>query len=216
MKKLLNVALIGVLVVGSMSYASDSDMIEIGADAGTVSPFFDEEGNQLTATVVSLRQIDSENVEIQPVEVTENGIRALSTMSIRLSAPQIVSASWGVVFGTKKCFVTDDGGKDCSVEGLLFQIEPGLGGLKGSIGVARVSIDSQLKGMMDLPISAIDLKASGVRTWGLDTFAAPGQTYLGIEADVNVQMVKFSVGLLKKLEGQGADLLLSGGVGVGF
>lgn len=216
MKKLVtSIALLSALTANA-PFAS-ADMIETVSEASLASPFMTADGQPLEATLVQLSAVDSQTVEATPVEVTEDGVRAHSTMSIRVSAPQVVSASWGVIFGTKKCIVTENGSKDdCSIEGFLVQIEPGLGGLKGSAGIAKLSIDSDLRGMMDLPISGIDLKASVLRTWGYEEFAAKDQTYAGIEADVNVSLVKFTLGLLKKLEGTGPDYLLTGGVGVGF
>jgi hypothetical protein len=222
MKKVSYMGLMGLMAASQFAIASDS-MIEIIEEHGTATPFVNERGDTMTATVVAIRQPDAETLELQPVEVTESGIRAHSTMSVRLSAPQIISASWGVVFGTKKCMVRGDIKEDCYLDGLLMQIEPGLGGLKGSVGIAKISSAPEaLRGMMELPISAMDLKASAFRTWDLSTLAATGpfsaaaQTYAGLEGDINVSMVKFSLGLLKKLDGGGPDWLLTGGVGYGF
>jgi hypothetical protein len=137
-----------------------------------------------------------------------HAVEALGTWGARLSSPQIFSASLGVLIGRidPPQDDSDDGGTHLPT-GVLIQIEPGLGGGKFSLGVA--------KGL--LPMAGAGIKASIMRTWGHPLFTEPRQTYVGVEVDATF-FIKLSLGGMARLRGNetAPRLILTGGVGLGF
>ena len=128
------------------------------------------------------------------------------TWSVRLSNPQIASASVGVLVGEIESETPPASGTQLP-SGLLLQLEPGLGGGKASIGYA--------KGL--LPYAAGGVKLSVLRTWGHPLFADPRRTYVGIEGEASF-FIQLSVGVMRRVAGDGNSgrWLVTGGVGLGF
>ena len=128
------------------------------------------------------------------------------TWGVRLSTPQIVSASAGVLIGEIDAPEPPPPGTHLP-HGMLLQVEPGLAGGKLSVGYA--------KGL--LPYAAGGLKLSALRTWGHPLVAKPRATYVGIEAEATF-FVKFSVGVMRRVGGNPASsrTMVTGGIGIGF
>jgi hypothetical protein len=127
------------------------------------------------------------------------------TWGVRLSNPQILSASLGVLVGQIER-PADAGNRTHLPHGLLIQVEPGLGGGKASLGYAT--------GL--LPYAAGGVKASVLRTWGQPLLTEPGRTYVGVEAEATF-FIKLSLGLMTRVAGpNGGRLLVTGGVGLAF
>jgi hypothetical protein len=127
------------------------------------------------------------------------------TWSARLSSPQIVSASFGLLIGEIEPRQPPASGTHLP-HGLLLQVEPGLGGGKASVGY--------VKGL--LPYAAGGLKASVLRTWGHPVFADRHQTYLGVEGEAAF-FINLSLGVMRRVAGPGTGRwMLTGGVGLGF
>ncbi len=127
------------------------------------------------------------------------------TWGVRVSSPQILSASVGVLVGSIER--PPDAGNQMHIpHGLLIQVEPGLGGGKASLGYAT--------GL--LPYAAAGVKASVLRTWGRPLWTEPGRTYVGLEAEASF-FVKLSLGVLARVAGpSGGRVLVTGGVGLAF
>jgi hypothetical protein len=128
------------------------------------------------------------------------------TWGVRLSSPQIVSASGGILIGKLEPDQPPPPGSFLP-HGLILQVEPGLGGGKVSVGYA--------KGL--LPYAAGGVKLSALRTWGHPLWAEPRATYVGLEAEAAF-FIQLSVGLLKRVGGNTASpgLIVTGGIGLGF
>jgi hypothetical protein len=128
------------------------------------------------------------------------------TWGVRLSTPQIVSASAGLLIGQIDAPEPPPPGSHLP-SGLFLQIEPGLAGGKVSAGYAI--------GL--LPYAGAGLKLSALRTWGHPLVAKPRQTYVGIEAEATF-FIKFSVGVMRRVGGEYSPhrLMLTGGIGLGF
>jgi hypothetical protein len=130
----------------------------------------------------------------------------LATWSVRLSTPQVASASVGLLLGEIDP-PPDFKGESHLPHGLLMQVEPGCGGGKLSLGYA--------KGL--LPHAGGGVKLSLLRTWGKPWFTDPRQTYLGVEADASF-FVKLSLGILVRVnkDEHAPGFLLTGDIGLGF
>jgi hypothetical protein len=127
------------------------------------------------------------------------------TWGVRLSSPQILSASAGVLIGEIER-PAKAGQRMHIPHGLLVQIEPGLGGGKARLGYA----------MGLLPYAAGGGKASVLRTWGHPLWTEAGRTYLGVEAEASF-FIKLSLGLMTRVAGpSGGRVLVTGGVGLAF
>jgi hypothetical protein len=128
------------------------------------------------------------------------------TWSVRLSSPQIASASVGLLVGEIDSETPPASGTQLP-SGLLLQVEPGLGGGKASIGYA--------KGL--LPYAAGGVKVSVLRTWGHPLFADPRRTYVGIEGEASF-FIQLSFGVMRRVAGSGDSgrWLVTGGIGLGF
>jgi hypothetical protein len=203
---------------GTTSLASEIEVYDQAPIAGVVSPFMDKDGNALNAIPVKIKQKSINEVELEvPPEATDS--RMAFTLSARLNTPQILSASFGVVFGKFHCHGPSYW-DFCTLEGILIQIEPGLGGGKLSAGIAQLYYDpSQPQdSLLGTPIVGLDLKASILNTWGAVFMANPEQAFLGGEVDVTVGFVKFSFGVLGRIFGSQPDQgwIFTSGIGAGF
>lgn len=202
--------------------AHSSEMIEIRttADGFIETPFIDAvTGESLVAVPVSTSpesdEADTGSVKLRRLFLDEGfGPSAVLVGSLRLSTPQIVSASIGVIIGTR------DGThchEMCVASGILIQAEPGLGGGKLSVGYAW-GLGQGVGGLFLLPGAAFDIKASVLRTWGETWSVAPDQTFVGGEVDISLMLLKFSIGVMRRITGDapGDDWLFTIGGGVGF
>ena len=94
------------------------------------------------------------------------------------------------------------------------QIEPGIGGGKGSIGFGQMYYNSS---GLD---SGYMLKAAAMHTWGEPVFGVePDQTYVGIEAELlALSSLSLSAGAYTHVGGSddGSEWIFSGGIGYCF
>jgi hypothetical protein len=124
--------------------------------------------------------------------------------AVAAGQPQGLSVAAGVVVGSSpvppvKCAF------GYSTEGMLVQVEPGIGGGKLSLGAARAN-----------GVGGVGAKASLLRTWGKPWGTRPGTTYVGGEL-VLAAFVRTNVGILRRVgQGPGDRTLFTWSVGLGF
>lgn len=205
-------AIVAAILAGiPLAHSRPAPMIE------ATTPFLDANGLHIMAIPVVIRRAGDDRVEIVPLSVQfEEGtteITMLPVYSIRLSTPQSFSASLGVVLGSGECRRTSIW-SGCHGQGILIQVEPGFGGIKGSLGYADVRTLSH----GGPAISGWGMKASVLHTWG-DAHAGSGDdVYAGLEAEANLLFLNFALGLLHEVAGESSDpdWLFIAGVGFGF
>lgn len=122
----------------------------------------------------------------------------------QVTTPQQLSVSVGTIISVKGSGF-ESGHHGSEGEGILLQIEPGLGGLKGPLGYGFVG-----------GVVTGSARLSVLRTWG-DPWGADGdETYLGPEVTATY-IVKMGVGALYRVSGdQRNDWILTASLGVGF
>ncbi len=142
--------------------------------------------------------------------------RVLGLWGAGVSEEQVLSASVGLV-------VTDlpssfDCSTTCQYTGFYAKIEPGLGA--GKLSVGRADLVGEQRGSARFVRHVFfgwGVRASVMRTWSDRSSEPPGQTWLGVEADVTAVMVRFNLGLFRHVSGDAEDdWLVSAGIGVGF
>lgn len=210
-------------------------------------------GDELMAVPVRIEPVGGGEVEILPIEEDrgtgggadghggghwrmddggghsgpENNFGVVGAWGLRLTAPQIVAATVGMVIGKTRCLTSHvmDG---CEGYGLLIQGDAGVGGGKVSVGFGAVDgiVGSKIgkgdNGFIIVPFLGAAVKASLLRTWGQALGVAVGKTYAGGELEVTYWGVNASLGVLKRVsqsvEGDDPDddWILTGGLGVGF
>ncbi|MEK7690338.1 MAG: hypothetical protein AAB425_04885 [Bdellovibrionota bacterium] len=147
---------------------------------------------------------------------TMEDIDVVATWSIRVSTPQALSASLGIIIGPSEC----DEIQICSPRGLLIQVEPGIAGGKLSIGYASVGGLALWKSwLLSAPLTGFDVKASLLNVWNAHSIGGdPGNLYAGVEGDFGFFMLKFSLGVFYRVFGPEAtsDWIVSAGAGLGF
>lgn len=123
---------------------------------------------------------------------------------VRLTYPQGVAVSGAAFINVVKIVKGESNSR--YFRGLLFQIEPGYGGLKSGVGVGGVDSLGYLGG----------LKLSHYRTWsdfaGLDS----GEEYIGLDATLSGFLSSFTLGVYTGLDDEASDFLFSAGWGFGF
>jgi hypothetical protein len=136
---------------------------------------------------------------------------------LRLSYPQQVSAGIGALVAkvppSFPCTV------NCKFRGLALQVEPGLAGGQIAAGYAVVAGGTNHRDRFISKVYlAYGVKAALLRTWKGSTVDPESQTLLGVEGEVSVINVNFSLGVFRHA-GSGEpdhDWLVSGGIGWGF
>jgi hypothetical protein len=151
-------------------------------------------------------------VSVLVLVATPSEAGAMWTWGVRLGSPQLLSASGGVLIGRIDAPEPPPGTPPEKPErmhvpiGLLLQVEPGVGGGKVAIGVA--------KGLP--PVAGVGLKAFYLRTWGQPLWNERGRSYVGAEIDATI-FLKVSIGVMRRVDGDGPkDTKLTGGIGFGF
>lgn len=90
-------------------------------------------------------------------------------------------------------------------DGVFVQVEPGIGGGKASIGIARSNF-----------MGGVAIKSSIVRTWGKSWGTASGTSYAGGEIEL-AAFVKVQAGWLWKIgNGPGKGNMFTWGIGLGL
>jgi hypothetical protein len=133
----------------------------------------------------------------------------LWTWGTRISTPQLVSGSIGVMIGPVDAPARAPDApppKRMHIpSGLFLQLEPGIGGGKVALGYA--------KGLP--PPIAGGVKAFYLRTWGRPLWADKGRDYVGIEGDATLFM-KLSLGVMRSIDDGPRDTAVTAGIGIGF
>ncbi len=185
-----------------------------------------ENGTEWVAIPVRILPPPGDDTEASMTRVQPLGeagsIGVAPVFSIRISTPQIVSASVGILIGDTSCLPTET---LCSGQGILVQLDGGLGGGKASLGYAYVMAFGPESEKL-APLIGMDAKFSFLETWGFPTGenVRPGQSYAGLELDLTYLYVKFSLGLFYRVADLHPELLtedeshwlFSFGVGFGF
>jgi len=118
---------------------------------------------------------------------------------------QLISASIGIVVGMEPKAGSFRCGNAYWLDGVLLQVDAGLGGGKASVGLATSN-----------PPYGMAIKASALRTWSRAWGATPDNTYVGLEAEL-VASVSLSLGYMRRVSGSGGPAnLLTWGFGFGL
>jgi len=161
---------------------------------------------------------------ISPAEWTERIIaherdttrRTVRMAAIRLSYPQVVSASIGWISTRQPRDY--DCRTPCDLWGVFGQIEPGLGGGKASVGYGRVIAELR-KGPFALSsvFLALGIKGTVLHSWGDESQLPSNQTYAGPEFEFSIARVNMGIGVLGRVSGDdGRRWVITGQLGWGF
>lgn len=142
--------------------------------------------------------------------------RVVGLWGAGISEEQVVSGSIGVLVA--RIPESFDCATTCEYSGPFAKLEPGLGAGKLSVGHARLVGEQRgHEHFLAHVFFGYGIKASVMRTWSERSSEPPGQTWLGVEADVTAVMVRFSLGLFHHVSGDDDNRwLVSAGVGWGF
>jgi hypothetical protein len=199
------------------------DPFQFSLDANCPSLGRDAESGTSFSTTMSTSE-ESPVPAVSPGEWTERIIaheqdterRTVRMAALRLSYPQVVSASLGWIFTRQPRDY--DCRTPCDLWGLFGQVEPGLGGGKASFGYGRV-IGEQRKGPVALSsvYLALGIKGTVLRSWGEQSQIPQGQTYAGPEFEFSIARVNMGIGALGRVSGdQGRKWIITGYLGWGF
>ncbi len=206
--------------------AQSEDPIFEAQDLSIKVPF----GENLKAVLVKITPVDEMSAKVESSNTTarssalnpysiehahDPGIGAMGTWGIHLhfTSARKLAASYGLIIGDASC-----SGVFCSSKGVLIQAElsPSYG--KASLGYAKL-VGIGKGHFMAIPVNGIDIKASIQRYWWASD--KEDNTYVGIEGDYTFLLLKFSLGIFKRLAEWSADekqkdWFISWGVGFGF
>jgi hypothetical protein len=143
--------------------------------------------------------------------------RKVGLLGVRLSHPQYVSASLGVLW-TKQpkdydCTTL------CDFRGATVEIEPGIAGAQVGAGYAILVGD---KGRNRFFLRRVyigwGVKAAFLRTWGNDSLQPESQSFLGIEGRFTVTRINLRLGVFRSLSSDEVNKpwMVTGGIGWGF
>lgn len=150
-------------------------------------------------------------------EAQDTRLRRVGVARVRISYPQKLSAAIGAMFAHLP--TSYDCTAVCEFRGLLLQAEPGLAGGQLSAGYAVVNGETAgERPFLKKVYLAYGVKAAVLRTWGDSDLSPADQTLLGIEGDLSVIQLNFSLGVFRPVFTSGADdpWIITGGVGWGF
>ncbi len=143
--------------------------------------------------------------------------RAYTLAALRLDYPRRLTGSLGVLFAQMPREV--DCRVACDLRGVYAQVEPGLAGGQLSVGWGRLIGDT---GRSRRFLSSVHLaggvKASLLRTWGDSPLGDEPQTLAGVEGELTITRVNFTVGVFRTVSGGEPhdDWVVTGGIGWGF
>lgn len=175
-----------------------------------------EQGDARTAVIPVriVRDSQGQVVEAQVLESSED-LPVNGTFYAGFGAPQGFFTTLGVIIGPIAGAGTPLGGAILN-HGLLLEVSPGANAGQVSAGYAVRG------GVALIPVflfvGAIDLKATVLQTWGAGTAIEPGQTFVGPQFDLNLYLLKASVGALRRIAGSqpGYDWLMTSSIALGF
>jgi hypothetical protein len=124
----------------------------------------------------------------------------------QVTTPQKLSASLGTIVSLRsEGFHSAHHGPEG--DGLLLQIEPGLGGVKGAVGYGATATGG---------LAGWSARLAGLRTWGDPWGADSDATYVGPEATFSFVFLKAGCGVMRQVSGDDDDWLFTAMLGFGF
>ncbi len=140
----------------------------------------------------------------------------LGLVGLHLTYPQVASATLAVMATSQP--KTFDCRTPCDFRGFIAALEPGLGGVKMSLGWARVTGKTNQSGsFLKAGFIGTAYKVTVLRTWGDLGWVEGGRTYAGLELGVPVAQANIGLGLLYRVDnGDGGRWMVTGGAGWGF
>jgi hypothetical protein len=141
---------------------------------------------------------------------------ALGLVGLHVTYPQVASATLGVMATSQPG--SFDCRTPCDFRGFIAALGPGLGGVKVSLGWARVTGNTNRSGsFLKAGFIGAAFKATVLRTWGDLGWVEGGRTYAGLEFGLPVAQASVGLGLLYRVDdGSGGRWLVTGGAGWGF
>lgn len=141
---------------------------------------------------------------------------ALGLVGVHLTYPQVVSASVAVMATSQprrwRCRTP------CDFRGPFAGLEPGVGGVKVSVGWARVVGTTDASGRwLTAGYFGLAPKLTLLRTWGDDGWLPGNRTYAGVELGVPIAQANVGIGVLARVDGgDGRGWTITGSAGWGF
>lgn len=134
----------------------------------------------------------------------------------RWSYPQKISAGIGAMRVQQPRDADCHSG--CSLKGWMFQVEPGLYGIQGSVGWGKlVGETGRSKHWMRKSNFAWAVRAAVLRTWGDSPLTPQNQTLVGVEGSFSIISINLSLGIMRSLDSDpNHDWRITGGLGLGF
>ncbi|MGD8441304.1 MAG: hypothetical protein PVG53_12255 [Holophagae bacterium] len=141
---------------------------------------------------------------------------ALGLAGLHLSYPQVVSASLAVMATSQPA--SYDCRTPCNFRGPFAELEPGLGGIRFSVGWARIGGSTGRRGaFLRAAYIGLAYKLTVLRTWGDDGWVPGNRTFAGVELGVPVAQANVGLGLLARVDGgEGRRWTITGSLGWGF
>ena len=149
-------------------------------------------------------------------ELTTTQKRWYTIARARWSYPQKISAGIGAMIAEQPRDA--DCHSSCALKGWMFQVEPGLKGIQGSIGWGKlVGETGRNKRMMRKANFAWSVRAAVLRTWGDSPLTPKKQTLVGVEGSFSIISINLSLGIMRSLASDPFhDWRITGGLGLGF
>ena len=143
--------------------------------------------------------------------------RTVGIWRVRMSHPQKISIGLSAMVSRQpadhECVAT------CLYRGWRIQAEPGLAGGQISVGWASLVGDRKRRQhfLTDVYVG-YGVRATLLRTWGDANVTPANQTFAGLEADLTITRVNFSLGVMHRVSSGPSerDWIVTGGMGWGF
>ena len=136
------------------------------------------------------------------------GAGTFSYLGVSFGTPQRPAAQLGVAFGRN---IPGGGGEFEMGAGPIVEASIGRGAGQISVGRSLLLLTDE-KAVRVLA----DIRATVLRTWDSPRGASPHATYAGIEGGLSLSVVRFTLGVSKRIESKstGANVLVTWGVGL--
>lgn len=153
----------------------------------------DENGNPVTVVALPVEVKPAgapgeyELTVIDPQTASYGGIDSIAEVQpmfpvVRVTTGQILSAQFGVIIGTTHCGTSF---LSCSIDGVVLEAEPGVGGMKLSAGLGSYGL------------AGAEIKGSALYKWAPVGMGEAGNTYIGPELELRMLLFDFTIGYLK-------------------
>ena len=153
-------------------------------------------------------------------ELDEQERRWYTLMRIRTHSVQIVSAGFGGMLSKQQKHA--DCSLGCELSGWHFEVEPGLYGVQAGIGWGTlVGETGGTKRLLHTVHFGWNVRGVVLRTYGDNALFPNEQTLVGVEGNLSIIRLNFSVGVMRSLyegpgEEFGSDWRITTGIGWGF